>query len=446
MMGILLLILSFDPYYFIHYSDPQIGKPNSWERCSLAVDQANAIKNRASFVIVAGDMADNPMDSATCYNQWSYCKRHLDRLLMPYHVAPGNNDIGYTWELQPNPFLLQRYRDFWGPDYYSFDSDSCHIIALNSTLLDIYSGTLYTTSLSQDSFLRTDLQDITPDEYHHLFFFFHYQLYQYDPIADPNDDNYVDRPRRDTLLQDIVQYTFSGIFNGHRHFDWTTFYGPAVLQTGNTTFNNEYRIIKVFDNALETFPVLLSNPIDTVIMVKIVNADVFPDTVAIGISVSFTCVVDSANFPDWKGLTYQWDFGDGDSSTSPDTTHAYSDTGHFLVVFSARKDHERSALSHFKIVVKDANCIEENKVLAATNPALQAFSFQKFAELSLPKAGWVRLDLFQVDGRLVKRIIDGHLESGIHRVNLNDDTPSGIFFLRLATRQGTVVRKYIRIN
>ena len=163
---LLCCLLSFDSFYFIHYADPQIGRNASAEpNLALAVSQINAIQPRAHFVVVAGDMANNPENQSAVLNQWRICDSLYDLLTMPVHVSPGNNDVGYEDEGCWTPVQLQLYRNFWGMDYYSFDADSCHFIALNSTLLDTYSGhACYPYSLEQDSFIRVDLQNTQSQE------------------------------------------------------------------------------------------------------------------------------------------------------------------------------------------------------------------------------------------------------------------------------------------
>ncbi len=215
----LLCILSFDPFYFIHYSDPQIGMSAAAQpNLATAVNQIDAMLPPAHFIIVAGDMGHNVENQVLVLEQWQICDSLFDLLSMPKYYIPGNHDVGYEDEACWTPDMLQFYRDFWGPDYYSFDTDSCHFIALNSTLLDTYNPhPCYSYSLEQDSFIRWDLQNIQSQEYKHLFFFFHFPLY----ILSPNDTNshfVVDRPRRDTLLQYLIEENFTAVFTGHLHF------------------------------------------------------------------------------------------------------------------------------------------------------------------------------------------------------------------------------------
>lgn len=450
-MMMLLFLLTFDPFYFIHYSDPQIGRNSSAQpNVETAVDQIGAMEPLANFIIVAGDMGNNPENQSAVMNQWQICDSLFDLLPMPKHYSPGNNDVGYEDEGCWTPAQLQMYRNFWGQDYYSFDADSCHFIALNSTLLDTYSPhACYPYSLEQDSFLLWDLQNIQGEEYKHLFFFFHFPLYQSSPY-DPNSHSVIDRPRRDSVLQYLIEYDFTAVFTGHWHQDYINFYWPSLLQTGistcNTGSSNGYRIVKVFENGIETFSVLLYDPIDTLSLLNIVTAAVDYDTVNINVPVSFTSVVDSINFPGWINLSYKWGFGDGDSASTANASHIYSDTGHYRIIFTAYQPHDKCALYKFNIVVQDPPCIRERAQAEIDGDLLRLYVFSNIVYIDLVKSGPVTLDLFQSDGRLLDNIYSGYLGRGVHRFSIDENIPSGIYFVRVKISKDSAVRKFVYIH
>ncbi|UCG30176.1 MAG: metallophosphoesterase [candidate division WOR-3 bacterium] len=448
---LMLFALSFSPFYFIHYSDPQIGRnvaalPN----VAMAVNQIDAMVPSPHFVIVAGDMGNNPGSQALVLAQWMTCDSLFGLLPMPKYYVPGNNDIGYENEICWTPAMLQFYRNFWGADYYSFDADSCHYVALNSTLLDTYDPhACYPYSLEQDSFMRWDLQSIQQQDHKHLFLFFHFPLYVFSPL-DPNLQAIVDRPRRDTVLQYLIDYDFTAVFTGHWHQDYTNFYWPSLLQTGIATCNTDppvgYRIVKVFENGIETFTVYLPNPLDSVPLVKIIAAAVNPETVEVNLPVSFTCIVDSFNFPDWVNVSFNWQFGDGDSSTVANTSHVYSDTGHYRVVLAVYELHDKCAIYKFDVIVEEASQLYEEIVQDIHNDDLYFHASQNAVELRVAESGYVILDLYQADGRLLGRIVERYLERGLHRLELDPTIPSGVYFLRLSTPRRCLVRKYVFIQ
>lgn len=443
--------MSFEPFYFIHYSDPQIGRNSSAQpNVETAINQIGAMEPLANFIVLAGDLGNNPENQSAVLNQWQICDSLFSLLPIPKYCAPGNNDVGYEDESCWTPAQLQMYRNFWGPDYYSFDADSCHFIALNSTLLDTYSPhACYPYSLEQDSFLLWDLQNIQYEDYKHLFFFFHFPLYQSSPY-DPNGHSVVDRPRRDSILQYLIEYNFTATFTGHWHQDYVNFYWPALLQTGistcNTGSSNGYRIVKVFENGIETFRVLLYDPVDTLSLQNIVTAVVNYDTVSTNVPVSFTSYVDSINFPNWINLSYKWQFGDGDSASTANTTHTYSDTGHYEIIFSAHHPHDKCALYKFNIVVFDPQYVQESVQTGITSELFNLHVFSNIIDIHLLKSGPVTLDLYQSDGRLLSNIHRGYLDKGTHRFMLDKNTPSGIYFVRIKIPQGSATRKFVYIH
>lgn len=447
----LLCLFMLEPFYFIHYSDPQIGRnASALPNVQTAVAQIDAMDPPARFILVAGDMGNNPGNQSMVLNQWQICDSLFDLLPMPKYYAPGNNDVGYEDEGCWTPAMLQFYRNFWGPDYYSFDEDSCHFIALNSTLLDTYSGhPCYPYSLEQDSFLRNDLQSLSPGEYKHLFFFFHFPLYQSSPY-DPNGHSVVDRPRRDTLLSNIQRYDVASVFTGHWHVNYINFYWPALLQTGIATCVGSssagYRAVKVFSNGIETFSIPLLAPIDTLSLVNIVTASVDPDTVYVNTPVSFNCFVDSSNFPEWTDLSYKWKFGDSDSSMSSNTTHIYADTGQYQVVFVAYHLHEKCALYKFNILVVDDQHVQEERYPNIASPQITIPLFQNCIDLELPEAGELMLDMYQVDGQLYDRVYKGYLARGRHRIQIDADIPAGVYFVRFSFSGYEIIHKYVRIR
>jgi hypothetical protein len=447
-----IFLLSFTPFYFIHYSDPQIGR-NAYTvpYCSLAVSQISALSPPPNFILIAGDLANDPDNSTLVQEEWRICDSLFGLLSIPIHVAPGNNDLGYEDEGCWTPALLQLYRNFWGPDYYSFESDSCHFVALNSTLLDTYSGhACYTYSLEQDSFLRYDLQNTPAASYRHLFMFFHFPLYQTSP-GEGNSHSVVDRPRRDSVLADLIQYQATAVFTGHWHIDWMNFYGPALLESGLATCETSmgscgYRIVKVLDNGVETFHVLLTNPITGVSLNRIVTADAAPDSVQAGQTVNFTCLVDSINNPSWQGLSYFWGFGDNDSALTPNANHVYADSGHYRVILRAYKRHDLCALYYLPVVVTSGQTVAESQIPANIGKPYIMNVIGKSLVLNMPDDGPCRVTLFSADGRGRLLLDEVSLKRGRRIYNLPIDLPSGVYFIHMTGDKFSFAQKFVYIK
>jgi hypothetical protein len=73
-------------------------------------------------------------------------------------------------------------------------------------------------------------------------------------------------------------------------------------------------------------------------------------------------------------------------------------------------------------------------------------------EFSLPTAGHVTLDVFNILGQNVRRLVDQRLSAGVHRVTFNGRTDdnkalaSGIYLYRLSSGDFTQSRKMILLK
>ena len=70
----------------------------------------------------------------------------------------------------------------------------------------------------------------------------------------------------------------------------------------------------------------------------------------------------------------------------------------------------------------------------------------------MPERGAVTLSIFDVTGRLVKRLVDEHQERGPHSITwegLNDEgagVASGIYFYRMTVGKETISRKMVLLK
>ena len=452
-------LYSFSPFYYIHHSDPQIGRsPEGEPNLDTAVAQIGRMAPAPSFIYVAGDIADNPMDSAIVHDQWTRARTRFNRLSVPKYYAAGNNDVGYPSELETVPRMIFWYRNFWGPDWYSFDRDSCHFIVLNSTLLDLALGHVhYPTSLAQDSFLRRDIQSIQGRRYKQLFFLYHFPTYNSTP-DEANQTGNVHRPRRDTILKYVRDNGFGAILAGHIHADGQTLYRSALLQAGLATCTGSlsstgYRVVKVFHNGIETFTVFLSTPVDSVPMVNIVTAWAVPETVMVNQTVSFQAGVDTVRFPDWRGLSFRWNFGDGDSSWVRTTSHVYRDTGSYLVAFTGFQSPRKAANYHLRIRVNPPSTVSERAGPRADRLSIGLPTITRGAvefDITFPgnrpsNAGAARISIYSISGQRQGPEVEV-AGTGTQRVRFPSNLPGGIYFIEVVVGETRFVHKAVRLR
>jgi hypothetical protein len=81
--------------------------------------------------------------------------------------------------------------------------------------------------------------------------------------------------------------------------------------------------------------------------------------------------------------------------------------------------------------------------LGAGNPAGATASLV----YAVPVAGQVRIGLYDVAGREVARVVDGHVEPGYHRANLRaGELGAGIYFCRMEARGFADTRKLVLLR
>ncbi len=447
-MVIVLILFDFTPYYFIHYSDPQIGRNvYTVPYCSTAIHQIMEMTPAPAFVIITGDLGEDQYNQNNLLNQWHICDSLFDLLSMPKYYTPGNHDLGQANESCWNPTRIEFYRSFWGMDYYATIYDSSLFISLNSTLLDTYSGhSCYSYSLEQDSFLRATLTG-AGNTYKHIFLFFHFPLYLSSPL-EANSQNNVDRPRRDTLLKYLKDYNITGVFTGHLHYDLLNFYGPSLLMSGLATCETNisscgYRVVKIYENGIETFVVYLTSPISSVSMSKIVQAQVQSETVYVNTPFSFSCSVDTLNYPQWQGSIKRWIFRTGDTLYLPSGSYTYSDTGHYQILCEVYKSPHYSALYRFQVYVVEPTTIKENADRVSTNSSFMIGTIGKYITIYSSVEQFCRLYAYSVDGRKFD-IYSGILPVGRKKIFFLPSLRNGVYFVRVQTN--TDVCRFIKFT
>ncbi|MBE0433968.1 T9SS type A sorting domain-containing protein, partial [candidate division WOR-3 bacterium] len=65
-------------------------------------------------------------------------------------------------------------------------------------------------------------------------------------------------------------------------------------------------------------------------------------------------------------------------------------------------------------------------------------------DFTLPDPAWVEIDLYDIRGRLVSSICQGHCSGGHHSIDLNrNDLPNGIYFVSLQTHSDVFMQKFV---
>lgn len=175
-----------------------------------AVRKANALRPR--FVVVCGDMVNNPVDDAQQREV-----RRISGLLNPsirMRFVPGNHDVAFD-TVKPTPASLEHYRAAYGPDYYSFVEDGVVFIAVDTTVIAQPEAVPGEWEAQLD-FVGRSLHAARSGGVEEAIVFGHHPLFVVDP---DEDDSYwnVPRERRRLLLELMRKFGVKAMFAGHLH-------------------------------------------------------------------------------------------------------------------------------------------------------------------------------------------------------------------------------------
>ena len=201
------------PRFFIQASDPQFGMyaknadfTQETANFEFFITAVNRLKPQ--FVVITGDLTNKPAD-ADQIAEFHRIAKKLDPSIKLYNL-PGNHDVGN----EPTPESLAKYRNNWGPDYYTFDYDNMRGIVLNSSLIQAPIN-VQDAADKQEQWLREQLAKAKAEGkriviFQHIPFFLK---------SGDEPDQYFNVPQkyRSRYLAMFHQYGVEYIFAGHYH-------------------------------------------------------------------------------------------------------------------------------------------------------------------------------------------------------------------------------------
>jgi len=218
MMRRILLALAFAATLaaqtFIQMSDPQFGmytenKGFEHETANFEFAVATANRLKPAFVVVTGDLVNAAGDAA----QIAEFKRVAGRLdpHIQLFLMPGNHDVGN----EPTKESLAKYRERFGPDYYTFRVGDITGIALNSNLEKGAQG-VPEEAAKMEAWLRTELAQAQREGVKHLIVFQHIPFFLNDANEEDRYEN-IPRETRQRYLKILHEYGVKQVFAGHYH-------------------------------------------------------------------------------------------------------------------------------------------------------------------------------------------------------------------------------------
>lgn len=217
------------------------------QRLREAVDAANGLS--PAFVVVGGDMVDDPRDAG----QHGALAGAVASLTSPVHWIAGNHDCADDG-VAPTPDTLHSYRYRFGPDRYTFTHEGAFFIALNTCVL-AHPEHVPRELDAQLSFLERALNDARRERARHTIVFGHHPLFTADP-DEPDSYWNVPQPQRADLLALLKTFGARAFFSGHWHRNgggWDD--GLEVVVTGPVGYPlgadpSGFRIVDVTDDAV----------------------------------------------------------------------------------------------------------------------------------------------------------------------------------------------------
>jgi serine/threonine-protein phosphatase CPPED1 len=184
-----------------------------WEwdarRFEEAVDAANRL--RPQFVIVGGDMVDDPADEG----QHAEVQRIAARLKdIPVHWVAGNHDAADDC-LVPTSASLAAYRARYGPDCYAFQHADTSFIIVNTVVWD-HPERVPDQLGQQLAFFETALRDARRDGSRHILVFGHHPPFT-EHAAEPDSYWNIPLARRRDVLRLLRDFGARAFFAGHWH-------------------------------------------------------------------------------------------------------------------------------------------------------------------------------------------------------------------------------------
>lgn len=202
------------PPTFIQMSDTQFGmytanKDFAHETANMEFAIATANRLKPQFVVITGDLVNQDTNGGQVA-EYKRISAKLDPAIKLYSV-PGNHDVGN----EPTKETLARYRERFGPDYYTFRSGDIEGIVLNSNL-EKATQNVPDEASKMEAWLKMQLAEAQRAGVKQIIVFQHIPFF----LTDPNEaDQYFNIPKetRVRYLAILHQYGVKQVFAGHLH-------------------------------------------------------------------------------------------------------------------------------------------------------------------------------------------------------------------------------------
>ena len=211
----------YKPFYFIQMADTQLGMiaggedgnefSAETEILETVIARINSMQPRPAFVVVCGDLTNLPGHEKQIA-EYKRLTGLLHRSIPCYNVS-GNHD--FVGEPPPSHEGLARYRETYGPDWYTFSMNGWRFMVLNSTLMKTPES-VKEDEYAQIEWMESELAKKSGRNRYGTIIFMHHPFF--DNHID-EDDGYhsITKARRRGYLDEFVKGDVKAVFSGHRH-------------------------------------------------------------------------------------------------------------------------------------------------------------------------------------------------------------------------------------
>ncbi|HUW23186.1 MAG TPA: PKD domain-containing protein [bacterium] len=155
--------------------------------------------------------------------------------------------------------------------------------------------------------------------------------------------------------------------------------------------------------------------------------------------------------PNGDIVSYEWDFGDGSTSTGMKTSHIFTSPGEYTVTLTVTdvygvKDESQTHIIVFQKEFAELPAGCYNNVF---NPAKGE---RALIVVELPKQAYVRLNLYNTRGNRIRELADEQKEAGIHkyywdgRNDSGDVVGSGLYFVHIQAGDYKKTKKIVVVK
>jgi 3',5'-cyclic AMP phosphodiesterase CpdA len=175
----------------------------------FAIASANRLK--PAFVVITGDLTNKGGDKAQIA-EFKRIAAKLDPKIRLFYM-PGNHDVGN----EATPESLARYREAYGPDYYSFRIGEIAGFVLNSNL-EKATTKVPEEAAKMEAWFRAELAKAKREGAKQLIVFQHIPFFMKDPGEAEVYDN-ITPDARARYLKLLHEYGVQHVFAGHYHHE-----------------------------------------------------------------------------------------------------------------------------------------------------------------------------------------------------------------------------------